>query len=56
VVTDEDARSQVWTICGSSDAIVLSYGPIVIVLSLGFCGGGYEGNQNMGGAEVIWGG
>jgi hypothetical protein len=39
VVAGNDACSHVWTICGGSDAIVLSYGPIVIVLSLGFRGG-----------------
>jgi hypothetical protein len=56
VVAGDDAHSHVWTVCGGSDAIVPSYGPIVIVLLLGFRGGGYEGNQNMGGVEVIWGG
>ncbi len=40
VVAGDDARSHVWTVCGDSDAIVLSYGSIVIVLSLGFRGGG----------------
>jgi hypothetical protein len=40
VVAGNDARSHVWTICGSSDAIVPSYGPIVIVLFLGFRGSG----------------
>jgi hypothetical protein len=40
VVAGEDARSHVWTVCGGSDAIVPSYGPIVTVLLLGFCGGG----------------
>jgi len=41
VVAGDDARSHIiWTVCGGSDAIVPSYGPIVIVLSLGFRGGG----------------
>jgi hypothetical protein len=40
VFEGNDARSHLWTVCGGSDAIVLSYGPIVIVLLLGFCGGG----------------
>ena len=39
VVAGEDARSHEWTICGGSDAIVLSYGPIVILLLLGFHSG-----------------
>jgi hypothetical protein len=55
VVAGNNAHSPIWTICGGSDAIVLSYGPIVIILLLGFCGGGEEGNQNLGSAEVIWG-
>jgi hypothetical protein len=55
VVAGNNAHSHIWTICGSSDAIVLSYGPIVIILLLGFCGGSEEGNQNLGGAEVICG-
>ncbi len=40
VVAGNDARSHVWTVCGSSDAIVPSYGPIVIILLLGFRGSG----------------
>jgi hypothetical protein len=56
VVAGDDARSHIWTVCGNSDAIVPSYGPIFIVLLLGFRGGGQEGNQNLGGTEVIWGG
>jgi hypothetical protein len=40
VVAGDDARSHVWTVCDGSDAIGLSYGPIVIVLLLGFRGGG----------------
>jgi hypothetical protein len=39
VVAGDDARSHVWSVCGGSDAIVPSYGPIVIVLLLGFRGG-----------------
>ena len=53
VVAGNDARSHVWTVCGGSDAIVPSYGPIVIILLLGFRGGSKEGNQNIGGGEVI---
>jgi hypothetical protein len=40
VVAGKDAHSHVWTVCGGSDAIVPSYGPIIIVLLLGFRGGG----------------
>jgi hypothetical protein len=40
VVAGNDARSHVWTICGGLDAIVPSYGLIVIFLFLGFRGGG----------------
>ncbi len=39
VFAGDDARSHVWTVWVGSDAIVPSYGPIVIVLLLGFCGG-----------------
>ena len=48
-------RSCVLTICGSSNAIGPSYGPIGIILLLGFRGGGGKGNRNMGGVEAIWG-
>jgi hypothetical protein len=40
VVAGDDAHSHVWTVYGGSNAIVPSYGPIVIVLLLGFCGSG----------------
>jgi hypothetical protein len=39
VVAGADAHSHVWTACSGFDAIVPSYGPIVIVLLLGFRGG-----------------
>ncbi len=40
VVAGNNARSHVWTVYGGSDAIVPSYGPILIFLLLGFHGGG----------------
>ena len=52
-VAGDNHRSREWT--SGSDAIGPSYGPIGIVLSLGFRGGSREGRRNMGGAEAIWG-
>ncbi len=54
VVVGNKACSCIWAICGSSNAIGSSYGPIDIVQLLSFPGGGQEGSQNTGGAEVIW--
>jgi hypothetical protein len=39
VFVGNNARSHVWNVRGGSDAIVPSFGPIVILLSLGFSGG-----------------
>jgi hypothetical protein len=44
VVAGDNACSCVWTLCGSSNAIGPSYGPIGIVLLLGFRGSGLESN------------
>ncbi len=54
IVAGKNTCSRIWAISGSSDALVLFYGPIGIVLYLGFHGGGKEGSQNMGGREAIW--
>jgi hypothetical protein len=45
-----------WAVFGSYNSIGLSYGPIGIILLLGFCGGGKKGSQNMGVMEAICGG
>ena len=50
---DDDARSHIWAVSGGSNTIGLSYGPIGIVMSLGFGGRGEKGSQNVGGAAVI---
>jgi hypothetical protein len=53
-VAGNNPCSFVWTVCGGSGAMGPSYGPIGIVLLLGFCGGSEEGNQNMECVEAIW--
>jgi hypothetical protein len=55
VVAGDNARSRVWAVYGSLDAIGLSCGPIGMVQSLSTRGSGKEGSQNMGSMEVIWG-
>ena len=51
---DNDAHSCVWAVSGGSDTMGLSYGPIGIVVSLGFGGHGEGGSRNVGGAAAIW--
>ena len=51
---DNDARSRVWAVSGSSDTMGLPYGPIGIVVSLGSGRHGEGGSQNVGGKEAIW--